>query len=603
MNVHAQIAAATDWRAENDHVLALGLAWLAARLDGDAGDAERDRYDAARETMAISGESAAIDRISAACGLSPFAEDILLIALAAEIDGGVAWRYADFVGQSGTMAASPHLIARLLFGGGRLPVDAWDALGADAPLRRFALVDWGPAALANSVPITLPARVRDLLGGIEQPATEFTPEPVVQLPARLALLAEALGGSDGAPLRLQLLGPKRSGRRALAVAVLAHGALGAIVREGPVGDAAALARECLLGQCGLVVIGDAEPALARDFPAPLIVISDKICREDMPLVRLPALTSAERREIWPDGDVVLACQFALAPQEIAALVRLPAAERWAAAREIGARDLADLATRIVPERGWDDMVLAPALRSELAALTAQLAQRALVHDEWGYSRLMGRASGTTALFAGASGVGKTMAAEAIAGELGLDLFTVDLSRIASKYIGETEKNLARLFDAAQAGGCVLFFDEADALFGKRSEVKDSHDRYANAEISYLLQRMERFSGLAILATNLKSHLDTAFLRRIRLIVDFPLPDHDARLELWRRALPPSAPQGRIDWAALARHELSPANIVTIGSNAAFRAAQHGGAIGMADLTAALAAEYRKLDRDPAGLGG
>jgi SpoVK/Ycf46/Vps4 family AAA+-type ATPase len=267
------------------------------------------------------------------------------------------------------------------------------------------------------------------------------------------------------------------------------------------------------------------------------------------------------------------------------------------------RELEALASRITPERSWDDLVLSAGCMADLRALAAQVGHRAKVHRDWGYRRILGRATGISALFAGPSGVGKTMAAEVIAQELSLELFTVDLSRVTSKYIGETEKNLARIFDAAEAGGCVLFFDEADALFGKRSEVKDSHDRYANADVSFLLQRMESFGGLAILATNLKSHLDTAFLRRIRVIVDFAVPDVAARQALWRRALPETAPQSVIDHAALARHELTGGNITTIAANAAFRAIDEGGAITMAHLHAAMAAEFRKLDRDTSGLGG
>ena len=173
-------------------------------------------------------------------------------------------------------------------------------------------------------------------------------------------------------------------------------------------------------------------------------------------------------------------------------------------------------------------MLDPDVPSDLQGLAGQISRRSEVHHDWGYRRILGRATGISALFAGPSGVGKTMAAEAIAKALELDLYGIDLSGVISKYIGETEKNLRRLFDAAEDGGAVLFFDEADALFGKRSEVKDSHDRYANVEINYLLQRMEVSAALSILATNLKSQLDTAFLRRIRTIVDFPVPNATVR---------------------------------------------------------------------------
>jgi SpoVK/Ycf46/Vps4 family AAA+-type ATPase len=202
-----------------------------------------------------------------------------------------------------------------------------------------------------------------------------------------------------------------------------------------------------------------------------------------------------------------------------------------------------------------------------------------------------------ALFAGPSGVGKTMAADVIARDLRLDLYRIDLAGVISKYIGETEKNLKKVFDAAEAGGAVLFFDEADALFGKRSEVKDSHDRYANIEVSYLLQRMESYTGLAILATNLKGHLDPAFLRRLRYVVDFPFPDAELRRRLWARAFPPEAPAERLDLDALARLEIAGGSITVIAVNAAFLAAAERRPIGLEHVARAARAEFRKLDRE------
>ena len=211
----------------------------------------------------------------------------------------------------------------------------------------------------------------------------------------------------------------------------------------------------------------------------------------------------------------------------------------------------------------------------------------------------------TALFAGPSGAGKTMAAEVIAADLDLDLYRIDLSGLVSKYIGETEKNLRRVFEAAEGAGAVLFFDEADALFGKRTEVKDSHDRYANIEVSYLLQRMESYSGFSVLATNLKSHLDQAFLRRLRFVIDFPPPDVAARRGIWRRAFPPEAPLDRIDFDALSRLEVTGGNIAVIAVNAAFLAASEGAPIGMAHIARAAQAEFRKLDKEfrRIGVGG
>ena len=209
---------------------------------------------------------------------------------------------------------------------------------------------------------------------------------------------------------------------------------------------------------------------------------------------------------------------------------------------------------------------------------------------------MNRGLGINALFAGESGTGKTMAAEVIANFLRLNLYRIDLSAVVSKYIGETEKNLRRLFDAAEDGGAILFFDEADALFGKRSEVKDSHDRYANIEINYLLQRMEGYRGLAILATNMKTALDTAFMRRLRFIVNFPFPGPIERKRMWQKIFPPEAPKDELDYDRLARLNLNGGSIHNVALNAAFLAAHAGTSVTMPLILAAARAEFRKLER-------
>jgi SpoVK/Ycf46/Vps4 family AAA+-type ATPase len=229
-------------------------------------------------------------------------------------------------------------------------------------------------------------------------------------------------------------------------------------------------------------------------------------------------------------------------------------------------------------------------------IAGQVRTRHRVYDQWGFSEKMNRGFGISALFSGESGTGKTMAAEVIANDLRLNLYRIDLSAVVSKYIGETEKNLRKLFDAAEQGGAILFFDEADALFGKRSEVKDSHDRYANIEINYLLQRMEAFSGLAILATNMKSALDPAFMRRLRFIVDLPFPGVRERQLIWEKALPPGVPKQDLDYARLARLNISGGNIHSIALNAAFAAAGDGQTVTMPILLAAARAEMRKLEK-------
>src|SRR6185312_5093877 len=214
---------------------------------------------------------------------------------------------------------------------------------------------------------------------------------------------------------------------------------------------------------------------------------------------------------------------------------------WNVCRSLSRPKLEDLAQRIVPCATWDDLILPELQKQTLRQLAAQVRHRMRVYETWGFAAKGRRGLGVSALFTGLSGTGKTMAAEVLARELRLDLYRIDLSAVVSKYIGETEKNLKVVFDAAEEGGVVLLFDEADALFGKRSEVRDSHDRYANIEVSYLLQRMEAYRGLAILTTNMRDALDSAFLRRLRFVVSFPFPDADGRAEIWRRVFPPELP--------------------------------------------------------------
>ncbi|HLX34133.1 MAG TPA: ATP-binding protein [Candidatus Limnocylindrales bacterium] len=277
---------------------------------------------------------------------------------------------------------------------------------------------------------------------------------------------------------------------------------------------------------------------------------------------------------------------------------LEAADLQAGARAQNAAGLDRLAHRIVPTASWPDLVLPPEVTSQLGELASRARQRDRVIDQWGVGSRGARGRGITALFAGESGTGKTLAAEVIAAELGLDLYVIDLSTVVDKYIGETEKNLDRIFAEADRVNGVLLFDEADAIFGKRSEVKDARDRYANVEVAYLLQRMERFDGLAILTTNLRANLDDAFTRRIDVIVDFPMPEEDARRALWRLHLTPGLPQADdLDLAFMGRRfRLSGGNIRNVCLTAAYLAAARDRPLEMADLIRGMELEYRKLGR-------
>jgi SpoVK/Ycf46/Vps4 family AAA+-type ATPase len=269
---------------------------------------------------------------------------------------------------------------------------------------------------------------------------------------------------------------------------------------------------------------------------------------------------------------------------------------WQASLSSTRPRLSNLAQRLIPKATLEDIVLPPTEKELLHQIARQVGQRFRVYEEGGFARKMNRGLGISALFAGESGTGKTMAAEGIANTLNLDLYRIDLSGVVSKYIGETEKNLRSLFDAAEDGGAILFFDEADALFGKRSEVKDSHDRYANIEINYLLQRIEAYSGLAILATNMKSALDPAFLRRLRFIVDFPYPGPAERKSIWQGIFPEQTKTADLNFDRLARLDLTGGNIHNVALNAAFLAAEIRTAVTMPLILESARTEFRKLSR-------
>jgi ATPase family associated with various cellular activities (AAA) len=343
-------------------------------------------------------------------------------------------------------------------------------------------------------------------------------------------------------------------------------------------------------------------------------------REVLPTYGRPSLaldvaqpTAAEQAAAWSralgpeagDAPPRLAAQFDLGAPTIERIARAaraqpgqrPLADRaWAISLVETRKGLDALAERIDPKATWDDIILPPAELQLLRRIAAQVGQRGLVYDAWGFAEKTSRGLGINALFAGPSGTGKTMAAEVIANHLRLNLFRIDLSAVVSKYIGETEKNLARMFREAESGGVVLFFDEADALFGKRTEIRDSHDRYANIEINYLLQRMEAYRGLAILATNMRSALDPAFVRRLRFVVTFPYPSPAERRRIWEKVFPQAARIEQLDLDRLANLNFTGGNIFTVAINAAFMAAQDGTPVAMRHVLEAARAETRKLER-------
>lgn len=341
-------------------------------------------------------------------------------------------------------------------------------------------------------------------------------------------------------------------------------------------------------------------------------------------VEVPAPDAAGRKGLWlelagglqfdPDVDWDdIAVKFRLTPGRIQNALEAAVAQAGlrAGPDAVVSRDdlymgcygqssqkLAALAQRIVPRHHWKDIILPPNALAQLREICAQLKHRRKVYEDWGFDEKLSRGRGLCALFYGQSGVGKTMAAEVLAHELFLEIYKIDLSTVVSKYIGETEKNLSRIFQEAEDSNAILFFDEADALFGKRSEVKDAHDRYANIEINYLLQRMEEFDGLVVLATNLRRNIDEGFFRRMHFAVEFPFPDEAHRYRIWKQHFPdrvPLADDVDLDYLAK-RFSLSGGNIRNVVVAAAFLAAENSGRIHMAHLIRATRREYEKIGR-------
>jgi hypothetical protein len=608
-----------------------------------------------RQELADVGTPAALDTLGYLFGLTAFEQDVLLVCLAPELDPGIERLYAYVQDDAQRGWPTPHLAWALL---GATAVEERASFLPDRPLRRFRLLTLEPggppAATLGGRQLRLDERVIAYLQGVEladeRLAELLRPVPAAPLTARQrTLVGQVLrwgraGPAEPRRLLVNLLGPAP-----VAAAVARALADGSGVRlyqldptrlppAAPERQAALqlLEREAVLAQFAVYLdAGDGDAGLAElleelDLPVLLVGSPEQPAawRADV-TVRVPTPGPDGQRELWRqalagrDGQIgegaidAIVQQFDLDPrgivEAVAAAARRagPRAEHavdaddlWQACREQSGPRLDDLARRIQPRYSWDDIILPADGLGQLRELAAQVAGRPRVYETWGFGRRLGPGRGISALFAGPSGTGKTMAAEVLAGALRLDLYRVDLAGVVSKYIGETEKNLRRVFEAAERSGAILCFDEADALFGTRSEVKDSHDRYANIEVDYLLQRMEDYRGLAILTTNRKAALDRAFLRRLRFLVEFPFPDADLRRRIWQRSFPPEAPVGDLDWGALARLEISGGNIRNIALNAAFLAARDDVEIGLEHIMQAARREYAKTDKliDPADFG-
>jgi AAA+ superfamily predicted ATPase len=564
--------------------------------DDDPLRAADDAVDVARRRFVEAlGEPTPFSALVANGGLAVPDAEVLALAVACETDARRQRLVAHLHEDAGRTRLTLGLVERV-FGADHAGVLT---LGPDAALRCTALVTVEPdGAWVDHVVVVEPAVVWALLGdGSRDP----------DVPIGGELVETELGG--GAPLTV-VTGRDRVRRWQTAAAGTAG--VRFLVVSAPATEEgwAAVVREATVTGCGVIVeLDDGLPVAgrrwverARHLPWAL-TSREEIPLEDLPdrrHVELEAPLDEPTDEEWEEVvGAGVPRSHRLTPEQLRLVERvLPARahDLDASVRRLGSGKLDRLARHIRPRRTWDDIVLDAERKEQMRTIVHRYRYADRVYRDWGFEPVP--SSGVVALFVGPSGTGKTMAAEIVAGDLGLDLYKLDLSSVVSKYIGETEKNLEGIFDAAGAGNLVLFFDEADALFGKRSEVRDARDRYANIEVSYLLQRLESYDGLVVMATNFEKNIDEAFLRRIHVRVEFATPGPEERAAIWELNLPRGAPRGDdVDLTWLAeRFELTGAAIRNAAVAAAFAAAAEASPITMTALVRGVAKEYVKLGR-------
>lgn len=600
-----------------------------------------------------------LSRLSAAFGLTTLDSIILLLSLAPEFDLRYERIYAFLQDDVAQRHATVNLMMNLLGSNTEERFIIWKRLSAEMPLRQHRLISCVPDPARPhgsflSYQIRVDHRITGYLLGDDQMDARLTHTvqvrpysaagwlPIVAEPIMAAMADAPLiylqGGAEMGQLEtaLALCAPKQ-----LTLVQVDMSAL--VAKDTPLEDNWRLAlREAYLNNAALY-IDHWESALGETsrMPSPSIWASllaypqtvflvaqgeweprDLERRRRMLRLSFNIPDYRERYEVWEEA--VSRYQTALQPQDIEetsakfgftrsqimravntavdlALSRGELAQKadlYAGAQAHANLQLGTLARRIVPRFGWDDLILPPEQMKQLREMSDRLRYSHLVQQEWGYADAMPNSSGISALFAGDSGTGKTLSAEVIAKDLGLVMYKIDLSAVVSKYIGETEKNLNTIFTTAQSSNAILFFDEADALFGKRSEVKDARDRYANIEIAYLLQQIEAYDGVVIMATNFRQNLDDAFTRRLDFLIDFPFPDAEYRKRLWEAHFPPRTPMAAdVNFNSISeRYRLAGGNIRNVALAAAYLAAANGQVVTQEHIRSAIRREHQKMGR-------
>ena len=639
-------------KSDADRSLAPILDWLRAYMHAYLVDeaASLTAADASPPPAALP-----LQRLSEQMGLSTFESQVLLLCVAAELDPEMAGLYAQAQGNPNAFYPTFGL-ALALFADA-----SWTALSPESPLRYWRLIeiDHSVNRPLTLCPLKADERIINYLQALNQLDHRLRPfllpmpstETQIDLPpSQQTHVDQALARWNDANTEsrwpiLQLVGPDSISKRLVTQQIAAR--LGVQIYTLPTqllpastkeledfarlwhreslllplalyldtteldpeesnGSALFLVQQFLARSNGLFLLDTREIWSSLGLPHEILDIGKPTPLEQMATWRsvLPAGSDGLAAHLTAQFNLNLPTIYQIGQNSGAEEAGdgdrppLPLDERlWQACLAYTRPHLDRLAQRITPKATWADIVLPPEQLGLLHRIAEQVTQRSKVYNEWGFRQRSSRGLGITVLFAGESGTGKTMSAEILANHLQLNLYRIDLSAVVSKYIGETEKNLRKLFDAAEDGGALLFFDEADSLFGKRSEVKDSHDRYANIETNYLLQRLEAYQGLAILATNMKSGLDDAFTRRLRFTIVFSKLDEPHRRQIWQKAFPPETPVQGLDYDHLAyKWKLSGGSIYNIALNAAFMAANAERPVGMPHVLEAIRIELSKEDR-------
>lgn len=641
---------ALNWPEANQYSLMTALAEVRSLLERHAASEQGSvpTHEEGKKTSREENEHQdlvspppALETLCEIFSLSPFERKLVLLCAGVELDGAFSRLCASAQGDPRRNFPTFSLALAAF------PDAHWSALTPAAPLRYWRLIEVVSNGTLTTSPLRLDEKILHYLAGIshiderlmgllEPVAAPFELVPSHERLANRIVDAWSHDSRFNVLPVVYLCGPDSPDRQDIAASAFARlgfrlsmlsvgslpvnqGELESMVRLWE--REAALGGSILLLECHDLSGQDAATHQVKQLVDRMrsgLIVSSRVRLGKSQLASLAIdiekPLQAEQRELWRKSMKgvadhlldTLASQFNLGSRDLKnvagtlqsaeAMTDDPISVLWDACRTQSRPRLDNLAQRIEPEAIWENLVLPEKQMQVLREMTLQVRQRARVYGEWGFAPRSSRGLGISALFAGESGTGKTLAAEVLANELRLDLYRIDLSQVVSKYIGETEKNLRQVFDAAEFGGAILLFDEADALFGRRSEIKDSHDRYANIEVSYLLQRMESFNGLAILTTNMKSALDRAFLRRIRFVVQFPFPDASLRAEIWRRIFPCKTPTDGLEINKLARLNIAGGSIRNIALNAAFLAADDGGLVRMTHLLQAAHGEYNKLEK-------